>query len=101
MDGIGDLADERIRCFVKEMGAHDTPLFVPVWIQSGIRDNLRRYLIEHSIYCPVHWPLSDLHIICDEAKQLYQSELSLVCDQRYVHFDMYRIVETIKNYLKK
>ena len=101
MDGIADLADERIHCFVKKMGAHDTPLFMPVWIQAEIRNELRRYLIEHDVYCPVHWPLSDLHIISDEAKQLYQSELSLVCDQRYDHFDMYRIVETIKNYLKK
>ena len=101
MDGIADLADERIRCFVKKMNAHDTSLFVPVWIQADIRNDLRRYLIEHDIYCPVHWPLSYLHVISDEAKQLYQSELSLVCDQRYDHFDMYRIVETIKNYLKK
>lgn len=101
MDGIADLADERIHCFEKKMNAHDTPLFVPVWIQADIRNDLRRYLIEHCIYCPVHWPLSDLHTISDEAKRLYQSELSLVCDQRYDHFDMYRIVETIKNYLKK
>lgn len=101
IDGITDLADERIRCFVTNMGAHDTPLFVPVWIKADIRNDLRRYLIEHSIYCPVHWPLSDLHIISDEAKQLYHSELSLVCDQRYDHLDMYRMVETIKNYLKE
>lgn len=101
MQGITELADERIRCFSHTIGAHDTPLFVPVWIQADIRNDLRRYLIEHSIYCPVHWPLSDLHVISDEAKQLYQSELSLVCDQRYDHFDMYRIFETIKNYLKK
>jgi len=101
IDGITDLADERIRCFVTNMGAHDTPLFVPVWIKADIRNDLRRYLIEHDVYCPVHWPLSDLHIISDEAKKLYQSELSLVCDQRYDHFDMYRIVKTIKNYLKK
>lgn len=101
MQGIVELADERIRCFWQTMGTHDTSLFVPVWIQADIRNDLRRYLIEHSIYCPVHWPLSDLHVISGEAKQLYQSELSLVCDQRYDHFDMYRIVETIKNYLKK
>lgn len=101
MQGIMELADERIRCFSQTMGTHDTPLFVPVWVQADIRNELRRYLIEHSIYCPVHWPLSDLHTISDKPKQLYQSELSLVCDQRYDHFDMYRIVETIKNYLKK
>ncbi len=101
MDGIADLADERIKCFVSNMGANDTPLFVPAWIQAEIRNELRRYLIEHSIYCPVHWPLSDLHTISDEAKQVYQSELSLICDQRYDNTDMYRIVDTIKSYLKK
>ena len=56
MQGIAELADERIRCFTKPMRAHDTPLFVPAWIQADIRNDLRRYLIEHCIYCPVHWP---------------------------------------------
>jgi hypothetical protein len=101
MDGIVEIADERIKCIENGIGANDTPLFVPVWIQSDIRNDLRGYLIEQDIYCPVHWPLSDLHTISNNAKQLYQCELSLVCDQRYDHFDMYRIVETIKNYLKK
>lgn len=100
MDGITDLADERIRCFVKKLGVHDTPLFVPVWIHADIRNDLRRYLIEHSIYCPVHWPLSEMHMISDEAKQLYNCELSLVCDQRYSSTDMYRTIDWISEYLK-
>ena len=101
MDGVADLADERINCFVGNMGSNDTPLFVPVWIQAEDRNELRRYLIEHSIYCPVHWPLSELHTISNAAKDVYQCELSLLCDQRYDHTDMYRILETIKEYLKK
>lgn len=101
MQGITEMSDERIKCFSQMIGAHDTPLFVPVWVKSDFRNDLRRYLIEHNIYCPVHWPLSDLHTISEKSKLLYQSELSLVCDQRYDHFDMYRILETIKNYLKQ
>lgn len=99
--GIAELKDERVRCLMGELGRQDTPLFVPVWIHADIRNDLRRYLIEHNIYCPVHWPLSDLHTISIAATEIYQSELSLLCDQRYDHSDMYRIVETIKDYLKK
>ena len=101
MKGIADLADERIRCLEGEMGKHDTPLFVPIYVQAEHRNELRRYLIDHSIYCPVHWPLSDLHTISSAANKVYQSELSLLCDQRYDSSDMYRIVDTIKDYLKK
>lgn len=99
--GIADLKDERVRCLMRELGRHDTPLFVPIYIQAEHRKELRRYLIEHNIYCPVHWPLSDLHTISSAATEVYQSELSLLNDQRYDHFDMFRIVETIKDYLKK
>lgn len=101
MKGIADLSDERVRCFVDKIGTHDTPLFVPLFVRKEYRNELRRFLIEHSIYCPVHWPLSDLHTINQAATEVYQSELSLLCDQRYDHFDMYRIVETIKEYLEK
>lgn len=96
--GITELADERIRCFSQTMGTHDTPLFVPVWVQTDIRNELRRYLIEHSIYCPIHWPLSELHPDNTITKALYDSELSLICDQRYDVDDMYRITDCISSY---
>lgn len=101
MKGIADLKDECVRCLVGKMGTYDTPLFVPIYVQAEHRDELRHYLIKHNIYCPVHWPLSDLHHISNAANEVYQGELSLLCDQRYDHSDMYRIVETIEDYLKK
>lgn len=77
----------------------DTPLFVPILIQPERRDALRNYLIYHQIYCPVHWPLSDLHAgISERAIKIYNQELSLVCDQRYDCDDMERIIKTIRNY---
>lgn len=99
MKGIADLADKRVRCLVSKLGTYDTPLFVPISVQSEHRDKLRRYLIENNIYCPVHWPLSELHTISKAANEVYQSELSLLCDQRYDCSDMCKIVETIKEYL--
>lgn len=99
-EAINDIHDERIRCINPTLNFTEVPLFVPVIVAPEIRNSLRKYLIEHMIYCPIHWPLSDLHSIMPGSKQLFESELSLICDQRYDTNDMKRIVDTIKQYLK-
>ena len=63
----------------------DCPLFVPILLPN--RDEVRRILIENQIYCPIHWPKPKG---CES--NLYELELSLVCDQRYNAYDMERIV---------
>lgn len=79
----------------------DTPLFVPILV-DGDRDGLRKYLIEHQVYCPVHWPLSDYHKgLTERGKEIYQKELSLVCDQRYGKEDMERTVSLIWDYFNE
>ena len=78
-----------------KMRCGDVPLFVPVLVNGDSRDALKKYLIENRIYCPTHWPLSDLHTISSEEKVLYEQELSLICDQRYTVEDMRRIVSVI------
>ena len=78
----------------------DCPLFVPILVPCGKRDELRRYLIEHDIYCPIHWPVSKYHVLDKSVEAIYKNELSLVCDQRYTEDDMYRIVNTIKSFWK-
>ncbi len=78
----------------------DCPMFVPVLVPDGKRDALRRYLIEHDIYCPVHWPVSTYHKLGKRELNIYQNELSLVCDQRYTQEDMYRMIDTIEHFLK-
>lgn len=78
----------------------DCPLFVPILIPDGKREALRIYLINHEIYCPVHWPVSNLHRLGKKEAFLYQNELSLVCDQRYTEKDMKRVVETIYRFWK-
>lgn len=79
----------------------DVPMFVPVLVPDGKRDSLRRYLIKNEIYCPVHWPVSEYHKLDERTAYIYQNELSLVCDQRYTEDDMYRMVETIKEYMEE
>ena len=84
-----------------ELKSTDCPMFVPVLVPEGKRNELKQFLIKHNIYCPVHWPLSDYHKLNEKELFLYDSELSLVCDQRYTEKDMNRIVEIIKKFMER
>ena len=100
-EAINEMNDPRVKCINPLLNTLDTPLFVPIMVTPEFRNPLRHYLIEKDIYCPVHWPLSDLHEPMIGSKQLFESELSLICDQRYDEKDMMRIADTIKEFLKK
>ncbi len=76
----------------------DCPLFFPIYVSKHLRNDLRRYLIKHDVYCPVHWPCSELHKISPRAMDLYNSELSISCDQRYSEAEMIIISELIKTF---
>jgi hypothetical protein len=76
----------------------DCPLFVPIVVLDSKRDVLRSNLISQQIYCPIHWPKSDLHKISNSATSLFENELSLVCDQRYNYEDMDRIIAAINSF---
>ena len=73
----------------KQLQKDDCPLFVP--IKTKHRDKLKKALIHERIYCPSHWPKPSIK----ENHNLYDTELSLVCDQRYDIEDMNRIIECI------
>ncbi len=84
----------------KQLDDADAPLFVPIILKDK-RDMLRKYLIEHNVYCPVHWPKSALHeSISERASLLYSTELSLLCDQRYGREEMLRIGSLISEYYR-
>ncbi len=84
-----------------EMKENDCPLFVPILVPDGRRNDLRRYLIDRSIYCPAHWPVSKYHTLNPRELFLYANEMSVVCDQRYDVNDMCRIVAEVKRFLNK
>lgn len=93
-------AFERIAIF-KDFKDCDCPMFVPIMVPHGLRDNLRNYLKDHQIYCPIHWPLSEVHLLTEDEQAIYDNELSLVCDQRYDGDDMKRIIDIIHEFLTK
>lgn len=76
--------------------SEDVPLYLPVFVEDGRRDQLKKALIGEGIYCPTHWPVSALHRLTAAEKELYDGELSLVCDQRYTVKDMERELSVIE-----
>lgn len=69
------------------------PMFVPVVLKN--RDAVRKRLFASDVFCPIHWPVDDMDLQGDN--ELYQAELSLICDQRYDEEDMERIIRGIEN----
>ena len=70
----------------------DCPLFVPIILPN--RNEVRTHLTKNEIYCPVHWPKPE-----GAESNIYDQELSLICDQRYGIEDMKRIVSVIQEVL--
>lgn len=93
IDGLRNV--DGLKLWKPTIGQNDTPLFVPILVKDGLRNALKEYLTNHSIYCPTHWPLSSRH---GYYKELYDEELSLICDQRYSINDMDTEIEVIKGF---
>ena len=68
------------------------PLFIPIRLNN--RDAVRKAMFMRDIFCPVHWPLDGLDI--QRGKQMADTELSLIIDQRYGRKDMDAIIRIIK-----
>lgn len=72
------------------------PLFIPIVVGKGYRDDLREYLIANSVYCPVHWSND-----ADKRESIQREELSLICDQRYNEEDMEYILNLIRDWQER
>ena len=84
--------------FIGELTENVVPLFVPVFFETTEQRNaVRKKLIEAQIYCPIHWPKPTLVPADFEANKIYDTELSLICDQRYDLTDMERMVTLINS----
>lgn len=75
------------------------PLTCPVYVES--RDEFRKYLMEHRIYCAVHWPVEGTELESDEeAGWISKHMISLPIDQRYEESHMSYMLEVIDEYRK-
>lgn len=66
-----------VKFLFENYNENDCLLFVPIILENKIRNELRKYLTNNKIYLPIHWPLEQ------KLNNIFENELSLICDQRY------------------
>jgi hypothetical protein len=73
------------------------PFYFPVFIKNGRRAEFQKYLMNHDIFCTIHW-IPSVHIDQEKINRIYPEILSLVCDQRYDEEDMERFVNVVNSF---
>lgn len=75
------------------------PFFFPIYVEK-YRDEMRQYLIDEKVYCPVHWPIPAQikNIESLISKKVYENIISIPCDQRYELNDMESIISLLKKF---
>ena len=91
---IGELEKTGITPILPLTDNH-VPLFIPIRLNN--RDTIRKSMFAHEIFCPVHWPLDGLDI--QRGKQMAETELSLIIDQRYGRMEMEQIMMILQDNL--
>jgi hypothetical protein len=87
--GISQL--QFIHLFEEALPQDVCPLGCPVL--SSYRDDLRAFLTNHSVYCPIHWQLpAGIKAGFPTSQSVSARILTLPCDQRYTTSDMNKIV---------
>lgn len=100
LEGLVDI--DLVEPVFKNLPDNVVPLFFPVYCHTD-RATLRAFLNENQIYCPIHWPAPKSLTLnkYPVSDRIYNTILSIPCDQRYDEPDMLRIVESLKSYKKK
>ena len=92
-----------LHCELEKLGIrhlysdNGVPLFIPIFVEN--RDELRSEFFAEQIFTPKHWPRISGEL--NGTNSLYDTELSLICDQRYGAEDMLKQISVLKNFLKK
>lgn len=85
--------DKNIKPIFKEIKSEDVPLFFPILVRDRF--------IENGIYCPTHWGVSIYRTLTEKERQIYDNEMSVICDQRYSVEDTKIICEIINRWKKE
>jgi len=68
------------------------PLFIPIMLKN--RDEVRKRLFHHGVFCPVHWPLEGMML--NRGREMAEYELSLIVDQRFGQKEMDEIIKLLQ-----
>ena len=80
------------------MECNTVPLYCPVYVKGGWRDDLQRDMRLKNIMISIIWPESNsvkAHVT-PEVKWIYEHILAIPCDQRYSVEDMKRVAAEIR-----
>lgn len=86
-------SNRNIEFLINNFNEQDGLLFVPIILEKETRNLLRKYLIENKVYLPVHWPLEEKN------NNIFEQELSLICDQRYTKTQIEWYIDLIQNFV--
>lgn len=84
--------NKNFKFLINDFNNKDGLLFVPIILEKEKRNLLRNYLIENKVYLPVHWPLEQ------NLNNIFEQEISLICDQRYTREQILWYLNLIINY---
>ena len=76
----------------------ECPFVFPIMIPN--RDNFRQYLIQHNIYCAIHWPMDNSSCISPVATDINNKIISLPIDQRYSENELDYLYKIIAGYFQ-
>jgi hypothetical protein len=78
----------------------EAPLGLAVRVAGGQREVLRRFLADHGIFCPVHWPLSHVPTSTELAldHELSSQILTLPIDQRMEESHVRRFAKLLQQF---
>lgn len=82
---------ERYLQFILPVKEEKVPLFVPIYLND--RDEVRKRMFQHEVFCPVHWQFEGMPM--KKGKEMADHELSLIVDQRYNEKDMDLIISLL------
>lgn len=84
--------------------ADEVPLYYPLFIKEGNRENFQKYMAKNNIYCPIIWPKAGQYLKELQgynSNNIYKKIICIPCDQRYDLEDMERVVYNIRQFYKE
>ena len=84
------------------MDRGEVPLAFPVVVKRKLRNQLKAFLAEYNIFCPIHWDLNQKYLneLSKDDYCLSQSILSIPIDQRVSANTLDYIIKTLNQFNK-
>jgi hypothetical protein len=89
-----------VTALIPGMSDGEAPLGVPIRVSGGRRDELRKFLAEHSAFCPIHWRLPHVPqaAVLAADHRLAGEVLTLPIDQRMNDLHIRRLIELLQQF---